>query len=269
VLIEPYAYGPIAETRLNGHSGGSGASAGEAVRRAAQAEARRGRGLPAEHRDVARAGKGARRCLGRGRALAGCRRCVRRSSWSCCQPRMAGAARRSPRRTSWWHFPAQHRQRERVISGEPDDAAAIEEALRVIGVNEPQRYCTDRYPHPLGRWPRHTRSRVSAGTDRPARQERRTRLNKRAPMGPRGRTRCPTTDNRTGPSAFETTRPRVRSPPPPRRHPDTATRHGPGLEPARPRRRRLVSRSSDYVTSTLNMPCHPEKSRRHRLNAWG
>jgi len=57
-------------------------------------------GLPAEHRDVARAGKGARRCLGRGRALAGCRRCVRRSSWSCCQPRMAGAARRSPRRTS-------------------------------------------------------------------------------------------------------------------------------------------------------------------------
>src|SRR5258707_355399 len=31
VLIEPYAYGLIAETRLNGHSGGSGASAGEAV----------------------------------------------------------------------------------------------------------------------------------------------------------------------------------------------------------------------------------------------
>ena len=42
------------------------------------------------------------------------------------------------------------------------------------------RGCNDRYAHPLGRWPRHTRSRVSAGTDRPTRQERRTRLNKRA-----------------------------------------------------------------------------------------
>src|ERR1700751_516674 len=40
----------------------------------------------------------------------------------------------------------------------------------------------DRYAHPLGRWPRHTRSRVSAGTDRPTRQERRTRLNKRVPI---------------------------------------------------------------------------------------
>src|ERR1700738_1124359 len=70
--------------------------------------------------------------------------------------------------------------------------------------------------------PRHTRSQISAGTDRPTRQERRTRLNKRAPTRPKGRTRYPTTDNRTGPSAFETTRSRVRSPPP---------RHGPGLEP--------------------------------------
>jgi len=86
-----------------------------------------------------------------------------------------------------------------------------------------------RYAHPLGRWPRHTRSRVSAGADRPTRQERRTRLNKRAPTGPKGRTRCPTTDNRTGPSAFETTRSRVRSPPPRYRHPDAATPTWPGV----------------------------------------
>lgn len=33
--------------------------------------------------------------------------------------------------------------RLRVISAEPDDTAAIEEALRAIGVNEPQRYFTD------------------------------------------------------------------------------------------------------------------------------
>src|SRR6478736_9091430 len=43
------------------------------------------------------------------------------------------------------------------------------------------RGCNDRYAHALGRWPRHPRSRVPAGTDRPTRQERRTRLNKRAP----------------------------------------------------------------------------------------
>src|SRR5258707_2430903 len=61
------------------------------------------------------------------------------------------------------------------------------------------RGCTDRYAHPLGRWPRHTRSRVSAGTDRPTRQERRTRLNKRAPTGQRAGHRCPTTDNRPSP----------------------------------------------------------------------
>jgi len=47
----------------------------------------------------------------------------------------------------------------------------------------PSSGCIDRYAHPLGRWPRHTRSRVSAGTDRPTRQERRTRPNKRAPTG--------------------------------------------------------------------------------------
>src|SRR5271156_299977 len=50
------------------------------------------------------------------------------------------------------------------------------------------RGCTDRYAHPLGRRSRHTRSRVSAGTDRPTRQERRTRLNKRAPTGQRAGT---------------------------------------------------------------------------------
>src|SRR5260221_6794848 len=61
------------------------------------------------------------------------------------------------------------------------------------------RGCTDRYAHPLGRWPRHTRSRVSAGTDRPTRQERHTRLNKRAPTGQRAGARRPTTDNRTSP----------------------------------------------------------------------
>ncbi len=33
--------------------------------------------------------------------------------------------------------------RLRVISGQPPDPAAIEEALRAIGVNEPQRYFTD------------------------------------------------------------------------------------------------------------------------------
>src|ERR1700745_2169146 len=43
----------------------------------------------------------------------------------------------------------------------------------------------DRYTHPLGRRPRHARSRVSARTDRPTRQERRTRLNQRAPTGQR------------------------------------------------------------------------------------
>ena len=42
------------------------------------------------------------------------------------------------------------------------------------------------------------------------------------PKGSKGRTRCPTTDDWTGPSAFETTRLWVRSPPP---------RHGPGSEP--------------------------------------
>src|SRR6202035_1596794 len=49
---------------------------------------------------------------------------------------------------------------------------------------------TDRYAHPLGRWPRYTRSRVSAGTDRPTRQERWTRLNKRAPRGQRAEPTC-------------------------------------------------------------------------------
>ena len=47
--------------------------------------------------------------------------------------------------------------------------------------------CTDRNAHPLGRWPRHTRSRVSAGTDRPTRQERRTCVNKCAPRGQKAR----------------------------------------------------------------------------------
>jgi hypothetical protein len=42
------------------------------------------------------------------------------------------------------------------------------------------------------------------------------------PKGSKGRTRCPTTDDWTGLSAFEKTRSWVRSPPP---------RHGPGLEP--------------------------------------
>ena len=53
------------------------------------------------------------------------------------------------------------------------------------------RGCTDRHAHPLGRRPRHTRPRISARADRPARQERHTRLNKRAPTGPKSRTRYP------------------------------------------------------------------------------
>src|SRR6266581_2976380 len=81
---------------------------------------------------------------------------------------------------------------------------------------------TDRHAHPLGRWPRHTRSRVPAGTDRPTRQERRTRLNKRAPTGQRAGHGARRRTTGLARPAFETTRSRVRSPPPRHRHPDMA-----------------------------------------------
>ena len=70
-----------------------------------------------------------------------------------------------------------------------DEGAATGQSRSATPVMLPRhpRDCTDRYAHPLGRSPRHTRSRVSAGTDRPTRPERRTRLNKARPKGSKGR----------------------------------------------------------------------------------